>query len=90
MGRRAGELQPLVEIGEEVRVAEVAEELAPVELGQGLEEGAQRDELDPEEVDESGVEGSGLEKGVVVHEGQCLTRFSGLLKRTRMRFPAFS
>ena len=73
MSRRAGELQPLVEIREEVRVAEGAEELSPVELGQGLEEGAQGDELDPEEVDESGVEGAGLEKGVVVHERQCLT-----------------
>jgi hypothetical protein len=37
MSRRAGELQALVEIGEQVRVAEVAEELSPVELGQGLE-----------------------------------------------------
>jgi hypothetical protein len=73
MSRRARELQPLVEIGEEVRVAERAEELSPVELGQGLEEGAQGDELDPEEVDEPGVEGAGLEKGVVVHERQCLT-----------------
>ena len=59
MSRRAGELQPLVEIREEVRVAEGAEELSPVELRQGLEEGAQGGELDAEEVDESGVEGAG-------------------------------
>ena len=66
-------------------MAEVAEELSPVELGQGLEEGAQGDELDAEEVDESGVEGAGLEKGIgVVHERQCLTRFPGLLERTRI------
>ena len=84
MSRRAGELQPLVEIREEVRVAEGAEELSPVELGQGLEEGAQGDELDAEEVDEPGVEGAGLAKGVVVHERQCLTRFPGLLERTRI------
>ncbi len=84
MSRRAGELQTLVEIGEQVRVAEVAEELAPVELGQGLEEGAQGGELDAEEVDESGVEGaSGGEIGVV-HERQCLTRFRGLVGRTRI------
>ncbi len=68
MSRGAGELQPLVEIGEEVRVAEAAEELSPVEFGQGLEEGAQRDELDAEEVDESGMEGAGLEKFGVVRE----------------------
>jgi hypothetical protein len=84
MGRRAGELQALVEIGEEVRVAEGAEELSPVELGQGLEEGAQGDELDVEEIDEPGVKGAGLEKGVVVHEKQCLMRFPGLLERTKI------
>jgi len=60
MSRRAGELQPLVEIREEVRVTEVAEELPPVELGQGLEEGDQGGELDAEEIDEPGVEGAGL------------------------------
>ena len=53
MSRRAGELQALVEIREEVGVAEEAEELAPVELGQSFEEGAQGGELDVEEVDES-------------------------------------
>ena len=73
MSRRARKLQPLVEIREEVRVAEFAEELAPVEFGQGLEEGAKGGELHAEEVGESGVEGAGLEKGVVVHERQCLT-----------------
>ena len=39
---------------------EVAEELALVEFGQGLEEGAQGGELDAEEIDEPGVEGAGL------------------------------
>jgi hypothetical protein len=90
MSRCAGELQPLVEIREEVRVAEVAEELAPVELGQGLEDGAQGGELDAEEVDEPGVEGAGLGEIGVVHERQCLTRFRALPKHTRMRIPAFS
>jgi len=41
-------------------VTEVAEELPPVELGQGLEEGDQGGELDAEEIDEPGVEGAGL------------------------------
>jgi hypothetical protein len=68
MSRRAGELQPFVEIGEEVRVAEVTEELAPVELGQGLEEGAQGGKLDAEEVDESRVEGASSGEIGVVHE----------------------
>jgi len=90
MSRRAGELQPPVEIREQVGVAEVAEELAPVELGQGLEEGAQGGELDAEEVDEPGVEGASHGEIGVVHERQCLTRFPGLPKHTRMRFPAFS
>jgi hypothetical protein len=79
-----------VEVREEVGVTEVAEELAPVELGQGLEKGAQGGELDAEEIDESGVEGAGRGEIGVVHERQCLTRFSGLLERTRMPFSAFS
>jgi hypothetical protein len=84
MSRRAGELQPLVEIREQVRVTEGAEELAPVEFGQGLEEGAQGGEFDTEEVDESGVEGSSHTKIGVIHESQCLTRFPGLLGGTRI------
>jgi hypothetical protein len=84
MSRRAGELQPLVEIGEEVRMAEVTEELAPVELGQGLEEGAEGGELDAEEVDESGVEGPSSGEIGVVHERQYLMRFPDLLGRTRI------
>ena len=84
MSRRAGELQALVEIGEQVRVAEVTEELSPVELGQGLEEGAEGGPLDAEEVDESDVEGAGLEKIGGVHERQFPTRFPGLLERARI------
>jgi hypothetical protein len=72
MGRRARELQAPVEIGKEVRVSERAEEPEPVELRERLEKGAQGGELDAEEDDESGVEGSGLEEGVVAHESNCL------------------
>jgi hypothetical protein len=54
------------------------------------EEGAQGGELDAEEIDDSGMEGAGRGEIGVVHERQCLTRFSGLLERTRMHFPAFS
>jgi hypothetical protein len=41
VGRPAGELEPHVEVFEEARVAEGAEELATVEFGQGLEEDAE-------------------------------------------------
>jgi hypothetical protein len=81
MGRRSGELQAPVEIGEEVRVSQRAEELSPVEFGQGFQEGAQGGELDAEENDESGVEGPRLGKDVVVHERKCLMRIQGLLER---------
>ncbi len=90
MSRRAGELQPLVEIREEVRVTEGAEELAFVELGQGPEEGAQGGELDAEEIGEPGVEGAGLEEVVVVHEWECLTRIPDLLERARCPAVAFA
>jgi hypothetical protein len=57
MSRRPGELEPVMEIREEVRVTEGTEELSPVELGQGLQEVAQGDEFGAEENGETGVEG---------------------------------
>ncbi|MEI6225412.1 MAG: hypothetical protein WCS72_11690, partial [Deltaproteobacteria bacterium] len=84
MGRRTRELQAPVEVREEVCVSERAEELSPFEFGERFEEGAERAELDAEEIDESGVEGSGLEKCVVAHERNCLMRISGFLERARI------
>ena len=84
MSRRAGELQAPVKVREEVRVSQRAEEPEPVELGERFQEGAQGGELDAEEIDESGVKGSGLVEGVVAHERKCLTRIQGFLERARI------
>ena len=75
MGRRAGELQTPVEIREEIRVSERAEEPESIEFGESLQKVAQGGELDAEEIDESGVEGPGLEKGGVVHESTVSCEF---------------